>query len=242
MTGALQTALRLVYPPRCSLCGTLVDSDFGLCGPCWRDTPFLSGLVCDLCGVPLPGEDDGTPVHCDACLTVARPWSMGRAAMLYRDNGRRLVLALKHGDRHDIARPAALWLARAARPMLAGDMLIAPVPLHWARLLRRRFNQSALLSRALARATALPDCPDLLRRTRHTRSLEGLGHDARFETLAGAITAHPARAALLRGRTVLLVDDVMTSGATLAAAALACLDGGAADVRVVVLARAARDT
>jgi len=239
--AALQTALRLVYPPRCILCGTLVDSDFGLCGPCWRDTPFAAGLVCGTCGTPLPGDGDDEQAICDDCLATARPWSMGRAAMLYRDNARRLVLALKHGDRQDVVRPATLWLARAARPLLTDDMLIAPVPLHWTRMLRRRFNQSALLARALARHLGLPDCPDLLRRTTRTPPLDGMGAETRFRTLAGTIAVSPARAGAVRGRTVLLVDDVMTSGATLAASALACLDGGARDVRVLVLARVARD-
>jgi len=238
---ALQTALRLVYPPRCISCGTLVDSDFGLCGPCWRDTPFAAGLVCDTCGTPLPGEDDDEKVMCDNCLVTARPWSMGRAALLYRDNARRLVLALKHGDRQDVVRPATLWLARAAQPMLTDDMVIAPVPLHWTRMLRRRFNQSALLGRALARHLGLPDCPDLLRRTARTPPLDGMGVETRFSTVAGVIAVHPARAAVMQGRTVLLVDDVMTSGATLAASALACLDAGARDVRVLVLARVVRD-
>ncbi|GAB4284114.1 MAG: ComF family protein [Roseovarius sp.] len=241
MSGALQTALRLVYPPRCLLCGDLVDSDFGLCGPCWRETPFIAGLCCDLCGTPLPGVDDGEAVTCDDCLATARPWSRGRAAMLYRDNARRMVLALKHGDRQDIVRPATLWLARAAAPLIEARTLIAPVPLHWTRMLRRRFNQSALLARALARHLGRQDCPDLLCRPTRTPVLDGLGARERFAALAGAIRVRRSRRALLAGRPVLLVDDVMTSGATLAAAALACLDAGAQDVRVLVLARVARD-
>ena len=239
--AAFQTVLRLVYPPRCIQCGTLVDSDFGLCGPCWRDTPFITGLVCDLCGTPLPGEDRGEAEHCDACLATARPWSRGRAAMLYRDNGRRLVLALKHGDRQEIARAAAPWLARAAAPLITTDTLIAPVPLHWTRMLRRRFNQSALLARALAQHSGLPDCPDLLLRRARTRSLDGMGIDSRFAMLDGAITMHSGRVRRAMGRTVLLVDDVMTSGATLSAAAQACFKGGAGDVHILTLARVAKD-
>jgi ComF family protein len=238
---AFQTVLRLVYPPRCLQCGTQVQSDFGLCGPCWRDTPFISGLVCDLCGAPLPGTDSGTAEHCDDCLRIARPWSRGRAALIYRDNARRMVLALKHGDRHEIARGAAPWLARAGAPLLDDDALIAPVPLHRGRMLRRRFNQSALLSRALARQTARRDCPDLLLRRVRTRPLDGMSADSRFAMLDRAISVNPARADVARGRVVVLVDDVMTSGATLSAAAQACLDGGARDVRVLVLARVVRD-
>ncbi len=151
------------------------------------------------------------------------------------------MLALKHGDRLDLARPAGEWLMRAARPILSGDMLVAPVPLHWTRLFRRRFNQSALLSRALARAAGLDHCPDLLLRTRRTESQEGRDRDGRFANLAGAIRVHPRHRARIGARAVLLVDDVMTSGATLAAAADACLGAGAASVSVVTLARVAKD-
>lgn len=236
----LQTALHVLYPPRCLACGVVVDSDFGLCGPCWRDTPFIDGLCCDLCGVPLPGTSD-IAVHCDDCLTMARPWDQGRAALVYRDSGRKLVLGLKHGDRHDIVRPAAQWMARAARPLLRQDMVIAPVPLHWLRLLKRRYNQSALLAHALARETGLTCCPDLLVRTRSTPSLDGKTRDARFATLGGALALHPRRRHRIAGRAVLIVDDVMTSGATLATAAEACRAGGARHVAVLVLARVAKE-
>ena len=241
MAKGFQTVLHLIYPPRCTICGCAVDSDFGLCGPCWRDTPFISGLVCDLCGTPLPGEDQGEAEICDDCLTIARPWQRGRSALLYRDNGRKLVLALKHGDRQDVLRPAAQWMARAARPILTEDMLVAPVPLHWFRMLRRTYNQSALLSQALARQIGLPHCPDLLHRCRHTQSLDGLGREARFATLEQAIRVTPRRAHRLAGRTVLLVDDVMTSGATLATSTRACLEAGARAVHILALARVTKD-
>lgn len=237
----MQTALHVLYPPRCLACGVVVDSDFGLCSACWRDTPFIDGLCCDLCGVPLPGQSD-VAVHCDECLTMARPWDKGRAAVVYRDIGRKLVLGLKHGDRHDIVRPAARWMARAAKPLLRDDTLIVPIPLHWLRLLKRKFNQSALLANALARETGLDCCPDLLQRRRHTPSLGGKGREARFVTLDAALTLHPRRRHRIAGRSVLIVDDVMTSGATLAAAADACRAGGARHVAVVVLARVAKDT
>ena len=242
MAVGLQTALHLIYPPRCTICGTQVDSDFGLCGPCWRDTPFISGLCCDACGVPLPGQAHNRAEYCDDCLSIARPWRRGRAAILYRDNGRKLVLALKHGDRHDVIRPAALWLARAAEPLLTESTLIAPVPLHWTRMMRRRFNQSALLAKGLALEVGLTQCPDLLIRPSRTRSLEGLGREARFAALDGAIRVHPSRRHRLIGRNIILLDDVMTTGATLSAATQACLSAGAGDVCILTLARAAKDT
>lgn len=238
---ALQALLRAVYPPQCLTCDAQVTEDFALCPDCWRGADFIGGLVCDSCGLPLPGQDPGHRVLCDDCLRLARPWSQGRAALLYRDTGRKMVLALKHGDRLDLARPAGRWLARSAAPMIGPDTLAAPVPLHWLRLLRRRYNQAALLSTALARAAGIAHCPDLLQRTRLTSTQDGRGRDARFANVQGAIRVHPGRAARLRGRPVLLVDDVMTSGATLAAAAEACLAAGAAQVSVVVLARVAKD-
>lgn len=237
---ALQTLMHMIYPPRCLNCGEMVESDFGLCGPCWRDTPFIGGVVCDLCGTPLPGGEIGEIAHCDDCLAIARPWTRGRAALVYDGTGRRMVLALKHGDRHEIVQPAAGWMVRAARPILDPDSVIAPVPLHWTRLLRRRFNQSALLARAISRETGLPHCPDLLRRMKRTEVLDGKGRDQRFAALSATIKVPRNRAELIRNRAVLLVDDVMTSGATLAACADACLAAGATQVCVIVMARVAK--
>lgn len=240
----LQSALRLIYPPRCIACGALVEGEFGLCGRCWGEAGFLSGLCCDACGVPLPGDAGGAAgrvLHCDACLAQPRPWSRGRAALVYGGTARRLVLALKHGDRTDLARPLGHWLARAARPLVTPRTLLVPVPLHWRRLLGRRFNQSALLARAAARELGVEVCPDLLIRRRATRPLEGMTRAERQATLADALAPHPRRTARARGRPVLLIDDVMTSGATLAAAAAAALAAGAPRVDVAVLARVARD-
>lgn len=235
----LQAALRLIYPPQCVACADAVASEFGLCGPCWRDTGFITGTVCDLCGLPLPGE--GGVAQCDDCLAIGRPWAQGRAAFLYRDTGRDLVLGLKHADRIDLARPAGDWLYRAAGPILRPGMLVAPVPLHWRRLFTRRYNQSALVAERVAKLAGLAHCPDLLQRIRSTGTQEGRNRAERFGNLSGAIRVHPGRGDRLKDAHILLVDDVMTSGATLAACAEACLAGKAAGVSVLVLARVAKD-
>ncbi|MBB4172679.1 ComF family protein [Sulfitobacter noctilucicola] len=241
LLSGLQTGLDAIYPARCLACGGIVDGDFGLCGPCWRDTSFIGGTVCDACGVPLPGVEGADTPHCDACMQMPPPWVRGRAAMLYRDTGRKLVLALKHGDRQEIAHPAGLWLSNAIQDVLTRNTLIAPVPLHWHRMIKRRYNQSALLARALSRRVDRPWCPDLLQRFRRTRSLDGLSRVERIQTVQGAIRVHPRRRHRLIGRPVLLVDDVMTSGATLSACTQACLDAGSGPVCVVTLARVAKD-
>ena len=237
--GLMQAALRALYPPTCAMCDAQVDQTGALCPACWRDMPFIDGACCDLCGLPLPGAPS-TGLQCDECITTARPWEQGRAALLYDDTARRLLLGLKYYNRLDTAPMAARWMAQAAAPMVRPDTLVVPVPLSWWRLVRRRYNQAAVLGHALARAHGLTQCPDLLVRVRHTGTQDGRTRAGRFANVQGAFRVHPRRARLLDGRHILLVDDVMTAGATLAACAECCLAGGAASVRVVVLARVAR--
>lgn len=234
-----QSVLRSIYPAQCLTCEALTDIEHALCPDCWKAAHFIHGLTCDACGVPLPGATDEGPVLCDSCLTIARPWAQGRAAMLYGDRARQIVLGLKYYDRQDYARAAGGWLYRAALPLLRPGMLVAPIPLHWLRLLKRRYNQAALLSAALARQAGLEHCPDLLVRTRHTGTQDGRGRRGRFDNLNGAIAPHRRQGKRISGRDILLVDDVMTAGATFAAATETCLAAGAASVRVVALARVA---
>lgn len=235
----VQAALRALYPPQCATCDTPVDTDGALCPTCWRATPFISGACCDTCGLPLPG-DAAPGLQCDECLILARPWEQGRAALVYDDQSRKLLLGLKYNDRMDIAPMAAQWMEQAASALLRPDLLLAPVPLAWLRLVRRRYNQAALLSHALARRTGLDHCPDLLVRRRHTGTQDGRTRAGRFANVQGAFQVPPRRQPVIAGRHVLLVDDVMTAGATLAACSEACLEAGAVSVRILVLARVAR--
>ncbi len=233
----MQRALSLIYPDQCIVCETQVDQTGALCADCWRQTPFVTGLVCDACGVPLPGQGDGQGAFCDDCLTVTRPWTSGRAVMVYRDVGRRLVLALKHGDRTDLAPSAAGWMERVGKDTLTPDTVLVPIPIHWSRMLSRRYNQAAELSRALSQRTGLAHLPDALIRNRRTAKQDGMTVDERFANLHGSIEVHPRRAEGLKGKSVCLIDDVMTSGATLTVATSALLAAGAGNVCVLVLAR-----
>ncbi len=237
----MQSVIRAVYPAQCVSCDAQTADDHGLCGICWRDTQFIHGLTCDACGTPLMDRGAG-PLHCDDCMTIARPWVQGRSALVYDGIARRMVLNLKHGDRTDLALPAAKWMLHAGRHIVSTGMIVVPVPVHWTRLVARRYNQAALLSRLIARGLDGIHVPDALVRRVRTTKMEAVGRDARFAALHGALTHNPRRAPLLAGREVLIVDDVMTSGATLTAATEAAYAAGADRVCMLTLARVVKET
>lgn len=244
MKGALAraaaAAVSLVYAPTCPACRTELAEAGGLCPTCWREVGFIMGPVCDRCGAPLVDDRDEDDT-CDACLHAPPAWSRGRAAVRYDGVGRSMILALKHGDRLDTAPLLGAWMLRAARALDPPD-LIAPTPLHWTRRARRRFNQAGELARAMAEAAGREDALalDLLRRIRRTGSQDGLSREARIENVAGAFSLSPRWRHAVEGRRVLLVDDVMTTGATLSACAETLRAAGARDVDALVFARVAR--
>lgn len=245
----MKGALRLIYPPQCLCCGNPVAEEGGLCPDCWREADFIQGSCCSRCGTPLPGdgtEDDQDQAAglmvCDGCLAVQRPWLRGRAALTYRGTGRKLALMLKHGDRPDLAPRLGDWVARAAAPLVRQGMIVAPVPVHLRRRMSRKYNQAELLAQRVARVHGLAYMPGLLQRLRHTPMQDHGSVADRFENVMDAIAVPDRMMSRVQGRPVLLVDDVMASGATLTAAAEALRKAGAGPISVVVLARAAKDT
>ena len=237
--AALRRIVYLVLPPRCIGCGALVDAPGALCGTCWRGIDFITEPFCARCGLPF-GHDAGAGAICGECARTPPPFERARSAAVYDDASRALILAFKHADRTDAATALGGWLARAGAEILADADAIVPVPLHRRRLLARRYNQAALLALALSRATGVPCLVDGLVRIRATPSQGRMDRTRRERNVRGAFSVRKSRAAALRGCHVVLVDDVLTTGATASACARALLRGGAARVSVLALARVTR--
>jgi ComF family protein len=206
----------------------------GLAPEAWSRIRFIDGPVCDGCGAPFE-YDAGPQVRCAGCMARPHAFDSARAACLYDEASRDPILKLKHADRTDLAPLFARWLSRAAAELLEQAEAIAPVPLHPLRLVKRRYNQAAEVARPLARLCGLDYLPDALVRRRATRTQGGKSASGRRRNVAGAFEA--PRRHLVEGRRILLVDDVMTTGATLDGCARALKAAGAARVDVAVLAR-----
>jgi len=230
--------LDLVLPPRCVACGTAVAEAGALCPICWAAIAFLDPPLCPRCGYPFEYEL-AEPTLCAACRAAPPVYDRARAVLRYDAGSRAMLLAFKHADRTDLAPAFGRWLARAGADLLAEADLVAPVPLHWTRLFARRYNQAALLARAVAGQAGRPCVADLLVRRRRTRP-QSSGRAARARNVAGAFAVPAGKRARVEGRRVLLVDDVRTTGATLDACARALRVAGAAGVDVLTLAMVVR--
>lgn len=236
LRDGLAPLVDLVYPPRCPLCGTGIGAQTGLCSACWSELVIPGEPSCALCQRPFGSAPVDQGAVCAPCLADPPHHDGIAAGTLYGDGSRKLVLAFKHGRRIALA-PMLARLIVARLPVLEGDWLIVPVPLHRWRLWSRGFNQAALLAGEIARATHQVLVVDALRRTKRTPALGGLGRKARARTLSGAIAVDPRREAKIKGAQVILIDDVLTSGATSDACVRALRRAGASKVIVACFAR-----
>ena len=226
-----------VLPPRCLACGEVVDEPDALCGRCWAGITFFAPPWCVGCGLPFP-HPMGDDALCGACARERRSWDRARAVLRYDKNSRRLVLGLKHGDRTHLAGAFGRWMHRAGKEVLAGADLLVPVPLHWTRLFQRRYNQAALLAQAVRAAGGPEVAADWLVRRRRTPTQGHLGPAARDRNVRGAFAMRARRS--VAGKRVVIVDDVLTTGATVAECARVLKRAGATSVGVLTLARALR--
>ena len=232
--AASRLLLNALLPPQCLKCDAVVDSVGALCATCFAGISFIAAPLCDACGAPFE-TPEAEYALCGACLQDRPTFSRARAVFLYNDGSRGLVLRLKHGDRTEAAVHFAKWMNRSGAEIIAACDVIVPVPLHRWRLLKRAYNQSALLANALGRVAGKPVAVDALVRIKATPTQGGLDRQARRRNVAKAFaSASPVKIA---GKRVLLVDDVYTTGATVEACTDVLLNAGAQAVDVLVLAR-----
>lgn len=228
--------LDAVLPPLCLACRAPVAQQQAVCADCWRKLNFIGPPCCDGCGIPfaVPALEGS---RCGQCLGFPPAFSAARAALVYDDASRALILGFKHADQTFAAQALAGWMKRAGRGLLDGCDMIAPVPLHYFRLVRRRYNQAAILASELAGMSGKKCVPDLLIRHRATPSQGTLHRRDRAKNVKDAFRINPRHAPFLQGMRVLLVDDVLTTGATVNACSRTLLEEGAGTVSVLALAR-----
>lgn len=241
IAGALRATFGLVVdvalPQLCAACREPVG-DAGLCAACWSKLSFIAPPYCERLGIPFT-YDPGPGILSMEAIADPPAYHRARAAVRYDDVARTLVHAFKYGDRLDLAPTMGRWMANAGRTLLSEADALVPVPLHWRRQWARRFNQSALLAEVIARESdgRLPVSYRALKRVKATPQQVGLSQAARAQNVQGAFRVPPDGKAEVAGRRLILVDDVLTSGATMDACARALLRAGAAQVDALVFAR-----
>ncbi len=242
MFNALQTfgqaLVDLVLPPRCPACRVIVDGDGRFCPDCWPQLQFITAPCCARCGLPFD-HDRGAGAECGSCIAEPPRFAAARAALVYGGPARAAILALKHGDKPWLANIMAGHMARAGAALITPETLLVPVPLHRWRLWRRGYNQAALLAQALAARTGTELAIDAIDRVKPSPPSIGMGRAARAKNVRGVFKLRDR--GRIRGRAIVLVDDVLTTGATADACARVLRRGGAASVVVLTFARVVRD-
>ncbi len=230
----------VAVPPQCLGCRAIVEAPDTLCGTCWAQLRMIGPAVCDACGLPFPFEQDA--MWCGACIAREPPFARARSAVAYNDGSRNLILAFKHADRPEAAKLFARWMAAAAPQLLADADMMVPVPLDRRRLFQRRYNQAALLAQRLERLTGCPTLVDGVERIKPSPPLgKRMSPTERRRNVAGAFRVRDAAQAAFKGKRILVVDDVYTTGATAWAMARCLKRAGVGAVDILTVARVVRD-
>lgn len=234
----LQYLIDSVLPPRCPITGEMVDSQGMLSAQSWKDLSFITSPYCYACGFPFEFSiDEGAENLCAACLADRPAYDKSRSALAYNDQSRDFILGFKHGDQTHCVVAMVPWLYNAGAEFWADADIITPVPLHPWRLLRRRYNQSALMGQVMAKRTKIKFMPDALIRTRATPIQGHLSPSQRQKNVAAAFAIHPKRKNDVAGKKIVLMDDVYTTGSTVKECARVLKKAGADKVYVLTLAR-----
>lgn len=241
-TGAARTVLRavldLALPQLCPSCRDPIEGR-GLCPACWSKLSFITRPYCERLGIPFV-YDPGPGILSMEAIADPPAYQRARAAVRFDEVARALVHSLKYSDQLDLAPMMGRWISHAGRDILAEADALVPVPLHWRRLWARRFNQSAMLASAISAESQVPIAAGALKRVKPTAQQVGLSRTERASNVQGAFRVPESGKALVAGRRLVLVDDVLTSGATVEGCARALLRAGAANVDVLVFARVAQ--
>lgn len=234
----LQHLIDSVLPPRCPITGEMVDSQGMLSAQSWKDLSFITSPYCHACGFPFEfSMDEGAENLCAGCLAKRPRYDKARSALTYNDQSRNLILGFKSGDQTQFVVAMVPWLFQAGAEYWDEADVIMPVPLHRWRLLRRRYNQSVLMGRALAKRVGVAFVPDGLVRQRPTVVQGHLNASQRHKNVAAAFAIHPKRLGDVAGKKIVLVDDVYTTGSTVEECTRALKEAGADKVFVLTLAR-----
>jgi ComF family protein len=229
-------ALDALYPPLCVACNTITNEAASLCPACWRDMPFITRPFCERLGSPF-AVDIGGSLLSPAAIADPPVFRFARAVALHKGAAQDMVHKLKYGDRQELAKAMARMMASAGGELTSTAQVIVPVPMHWTRLVHRRFNQAAVLARVLAAQVGLPLESEALMRRKRTPTQVRLTKAERQQNLQGAFAVRPEARHLISGRRVLLIDDVVTTGSTANAAASVLLRAGATEVNILSFTR-----
>ena len=233
---AANRLLDIVYPPRCISCSGNVHENGGICAKCWGDINFIADPQCNICGFPFDFEAS-TGSICSGCITHEPSFSKARAVFLYDNASRNMIKSFKYNDRIENRAAYARWMARVGIDMLSEANIIIPVPIHFGKLLLRKYNQAAVLAHELAKISSKPVFSNALIRTKYTQTQAGFLRKERFKNIKGAFKVNPKYFDILKDKKILLIDDVITTGATAEECTNIMLKAKAARVEVLTLAK-----